>query len=88
MNSRELIQETLTLSEGVPLFDFNVNFTALKKLLVDFNLNLNSQKEEIDELRLLLRGKADKEIVMADPYLGGRELRIAQRSTQPHKGLL
>jgi|JI9StandDraft_2_1071091.scaffolds.fasta_scaffold700115_2 hypothetical protein len=63
MHSRELIQETLTLTEGVPLFDFNVNFTALKKLLVDFNINLNNQKEEIDELRMLLRGKADKEVV-------------------------
>jgi len=63
MNSKDLIQDTLTLKEGVPLFDFNVNFTALKKLLVDFNLNINNQKEEIDELRMLLRGKADKEIV-------------------------
>ena len=61
MQSRELIKDTLTLNEGVPLFDFNVNFTALKKLLVDFNLNLNNQKEEINELRMLLRTKADKE---------------------------
>lgn len=63
MADRQLIAETLSLNDGVPLFDFNVNFTALKKLLVDFNVVLDDHRDQITELRLLLRTKADKETV-------------------------
>jgi hypothetical protein len=55
-----LISETLSLDEGVPLFDFNVNFTALKKLLVDFNIVIDEHKEQLNELRALVRTKADR----------------------------
>jgi hypothetical protein len=48
MTDSKLIQDTLSLNEGVPLFDFNVNFTALKKLLVDFNLVLDDHREQLN----------------------------------------
>lgn len=83
MSRKEMIEDTLSLNEGVPLFDFNVNFTALKGLLVQFNIQLNSQKEEIDELRMHLRTKADRESVLSALIPDGNIFRIAQRSHEP-----
>lgn len=63
MTDGKLIEQTLSLNDGVPLFDFNVNFTALKKLLVDFNVVQEEHRDQLNELRMLVRSKADKESV-------------------------
>jgi len=46
-SSDKYIQNTLTLPAEIPLFNYNINFEGLKKLLEGVNIKTNNNETDI-----------------------------------------
>jgi hypothetical protein len=51
MSNNKYVQETLALPSEMPLFNYNINFDGLRKLLEDVNVKTNTNEEDIRKLQ-------------------------------------